>query len=154
MTRAFLLSGGLYLGFLSCIFLFLWIFLFLLIFLYYWVMIYLFLKLPMHTTWWEIKYTIQLDTKCYCVVSYITSYFDRYWSYFLLGICRPSLEWNKLGEQLLLADYARMREWGANVVRISLKYACLWERGGNVLTDLCMQPRLLVFRKRLQGYCC
>jgi hypothetical protein len=37
------------------------------------------------------------------------------------GVCRPSFEWNRLGEQASLDDYTLMKnKWGANVVRLSL----------------------------------
>lgn len=39
-------------------------------------------------------------------------------------MCRPSFEWNANGEHASYDDYALMRnKWGANAVRISLKYA-------------------------------
>lgn len=37
----------------------------------------------------------------------------------LRGVCRPSFEWNPLGESSSLADYQLMASWGANVVRLS-----------------------------------
>lgn len=40
------------------------------------------------------------------------------------GIDRPSLEWNVVGQYLSLSDYTLMKGWGANVVRLSLKYVC------------------------------
>jgi hypothetical protein len=36
------------------------------------------------------------------------------------GVSRPSLEWNSSGENLSEADFQRMAEWGANVVRVPL----------------------------------
>lgn len=33
------------------------------------------------------------------------------------------MEWDPKGEGLSLDDYSKMKAWGANVVRVSLKYA-------------------------------
>lgn len=38
----------------------------------------------------------------------------------LKGIARPSLEWNAQGEFLSEQDFANMKKWGANAIRISL----------------------------------
>ena len=47
------------------------------------------------------------------------------------GLDRPSLEWNRTGEQLSAADYALMASWKANVVRISLNQG-FWLAGSSV----------------------
>lgn len=36
------------------------------------------------------------------------------------------MEWNTNGEGLSLADYTLMKAWGANCVRVSLKYVFLF----------------------------
>lgn len=36
------------------------------------------------------------------------------------GVSRPSLEWNSIGDHLGKEDYATIRSWGANIVRLPL----------------------------------
>eukprot|EP01119_Soliformovum_irregulare_P025095 TRINITY_DN918_c0_g1_i1.p1 TRINITY_DN918_c0_g1~~TRINITY_DN918_c0_g1_i1.p1 ORF type:complete len:357 (+),score=49.78 TRINITY_DN918_c0_g1_i1:100-1170(+) len=43
----------------------------------------------------------------------------------LRGLDRPSLEWSCTGQQMSLADYALMKSWGANIIRLSLSQCCL-----------------------------
>lgn len=38
----------------------------------------------------------------------------------LRGVDRPSFEWNQNGEQASLADYQLMKNWGSNVIRLSV----------------------------------
>jgi endoglucanase len=50
------------------------------------------------------------------------------------GIDRPSLEWNRAGEQLSVEDYKLMASWKANVVRISLNQG-FWLSGSSVFSS-------------------
>ncbi|MEP6653924.1 MAG: glycoside hydrolase family 5 protein [Myxococcales bacterium] len=44
------------------------------------------------------------------------------------GVARPSLEWSVAGERLNAADYALMKQWGSNVVRLALNQD-FWLKG-------------------------
>ncbi|EGG22808.1 hypothetical protein DFA_04938 [Cavenderia fasciculata] len=46
--------------------------------------------------------------------------FDKGDLVLLRGIARPSLEWWPYGEKLSMKDYQNMKDWGSNVVRLSL----------------------------------
>ncbi|KYR02625.1 galactose-binding domain-containing protein [Tieghemostelium lacteum] len=47
-------------------------------------------------------------------------YDDDGYKVLIRGISRPSLEWSPVGEHLGLDDYQKMKDWGANCIRLSL----------------------------------
>jgi uncharacterized membrane protein YesL len=80
----------------------------------------------------EIKYLIRMESKSSFVVRNLLQYiyflcfiylvYLMDFSIYFLGVDRPSMEWSITGQNLSLRDYTLMRGWGANVVRLALKY--------------------------------
>lgn len=47
----------------------------------------------------------------------------------LKGVVRPSLEWNKQGQNLSVADIQKMHQWGANTIRLDLNQNYWFQSG-------------------------